>query len=219
MQAVIFDIDGTLLDSVDLHALAWRRAFKHFGKDIEFLEIRDQMGKTWDELLAKFLSPEEVDTFGDQLKEYRNEIFQKEYLNKVTAFPYVRDLIKCIKEHNCLVALGSSANEQELEAFMRLLDIDDLVDARSSGDETRGAKPHADIFQLSLEKLCVDAKDAIVVANSPHDAETASKANLKVVGLRCGGFPDHLLLNSGVVALFKDPGDLFQHYNASPIAV
>jgi beta-phosphoglucomutase-like phosphatase (HAD superfamily) len=92
INAAIFDIDGTLVDSVDLHAEAWRAAFKKFGKTVPFADIRCQIGKGADQLLPVFWSAEELSKFGEDLEEYRSELFKKEYLPRVKAFSKVRQL-------------------------------------------------------------------------------------------------------------------------------
>ena len=94
IEAVIFDIDGTLVDSVDLHAEAWRRAFKKFGKNVEFGAVRSQIGKGADQLLPVFLSSAELTEFGKALDEYRSKLYKKEFLPKVKAFPKVRELFE-----------------------------------------------------------------------------------------------------------------------------
>ncbi|HVF27838.1 MAG TPA: HAD hydrolase-like protein, partial [Pyrinomonadaceae bacterium] len=86
IKAVIFDIDGTLVDSVDLHAKAWQETFKKFGKEIPFADVRRQIGKGGDQLLPVFFSKKELDEFGEEMEEYRGELFKKEYLPRVKAF-------------------------------------------------------------------------------------------------------------------------------------
>ena len=96
IQAVIFDVDGTLVDSVDLHARAWKDAFQRFGRDVPFEEVRHQIGKGADQLLPVFFSNEELREFGAQLEEYRAELFKQAYLPRVTVFPKVRELFRKI---------------------------------------------------------------------------------------------------------------------------
>jgi phosphoglycolate phosphatase-like HAD superfamily hydrolase len=93
-DAVIFDIDGTLIDSVDLHAQAWQDAFREFGHDIEFMKIRNQIGKGGDQLMPVFLSKAELTASGDDLDQRRSEIFKTTYLPQATAFPMVRELFE-----------------------------------------------------------------------------------------------------------------------------
>src|SRR3954454_24787289 len=109
VKTVILDIDGTLLASCDLHAGAWQEAFKKFGYDFPFEKIRSQIGKGGDQLLPAFLSEEDQKSKGDEIKEYRGELFKKKYLSQVKPFPAVRELFLKIKSRGQQVALASSA--------------------------------------------------------------------------------------------------------------
>jgi beta-phosphoglucomutase-like phosphatase (HAD superfamily) len=91
IKAVIFDVDGTLVDSVDLHARAWEEAFREFGKEIPFPEIRMQIGKGADQLMPVFLSKEELEVHGEKISKRRGEIFKEKYLRGVKGFPRVRE--------------------------------------------------------------------------------------------------------------------------------
>src|SRR5919198_1964178 len=135
IQAVIFDIDGTIVDSVDLHAKSWQVTFEKFGKKIPFEAIRRQIGKGADQLLPVFSSQPELDAFGKELDKYRGELFKTEYLPRVKAFPRVRELFQRVKQNNKRIALASSAKKEELETYKRIARIDDLVESEtSSGD-------------------------------------------------------------------------------------
>jgi beta-phosphoglucomutase-like phosphatase (HAD superfamily) len=96
-EAIIFDIDGTLVDSADLHAKAWVEAFQHYGHQVRFEDVRRQIGKGGDQLLPVFLSKREIDDFGAELEKYRGEIFKERYLPQVTAFPGVRALMERLR--------------------------------------------------------------------------------------------------------------------------
>src|SRR5262245_38482552 len=132
IKAVIFDIDGTIVDSVDLHAKAWQEAFKKFGREIPFEKVRSQIGKGGDQLMPVFFSDNELQEFGDEMERYRSELFKKEYLPKVRAFPKVRQLFQRILADGKQIALASSAKEDELETYKRLAGIDDLIEAETS---------------------------------------------------------------------------------------
>lgn len=152
-EAVIFDIDGTLLDSVDLHAQAWREAFHHFGHDIPFDDIRSQIGKGGDQLLPVFLSEQELKEKGKELEEYRGRLFKEKYLSRVKPFPGVRELFQKVKANGQQVALASSAKGDELKGYERIAQIEDLVEVETSSADAKRSKPHPDIFEAALDRL------------------------------------------------------------------
>jgi HAD superfamily hydrolase (TIGR01549 family) len=220
VTAVIFDIDGTLLDSVDLHAQAWQHAFLDFGYDIPFHDIRAQIGKGGDRLIPALLREADVQRVGKDLDRYRGELFKREYLPKVRPFARVRELFQRLRHDGKRIVLGSSAKGDELEAYKRIANIADLVEGETSADDADSSKPAPDIFEAALQKLRgVDAADAIVVGDTPYDAEAAVKARLRVIGVLCGGFPEQDLRDAGCFEIYRDPADLLERYDATPLAL
>ena len=220
IKAVIFDIDGTLVDSVDLHAQAWKEAFKHFGKDIPYQQVRHQIGKGADQLLPVFFSKEELEECGEELEEYRSKIFKRDYLPRVRAFPMVRELFQKIKADGLRIALASSAKEEELEVYKKIAHIEDLVEEETSADDAERSKPHPDIFEAALKQLGdVSADEAVVIGDTPYDAEAAGKLRLRTIGVRCGGFPEEELLAAGAIAIYDDPADLLARYEETIIGM
>ena len=214
VQAVIFDVDGTIVDSVDLHAEAWKVAFEKFGKTIPFHEVRRQIGKGSDQLLPVFFSKQELAGFGKELDEYRGSLFKKDYLPQVQAFPRVRELFQRIKNDGKQIVLASSAKADELEAYKKIARIDDLIESETSSDDADRSKPYPDIFQAALARLKgVAPENAIVIGDTPYDAQAASKANLKAIGLLCGGWTKEELRSAGCVAIYGDPEDLLLQYD------
>lgn len=215
--AVIFDVDGTLVDSVDLHAEAWQRAFRKFGKEVPFEKIRFQIGKGSDEFLPEFWSAEEVEKLGKAIEEYRGELFEKEYLPRVRGFPKVRELFLHLRACGQKFALASSAKGTELQGYKKAAGIEDLIERETSSDDAERSKPNPDIFEAALEKLeHPRAEETLVVGDTPWDIEAARKAGLRTIAVRCGGFKDEDL--RGAMAIFDDPADLLGRYEASPLA-
>jgi HAD superfamily hydrolase (TIGR01549 family) len=218
IKAVIFDIDGTLVDSVDLHAQAWKEAFKQFGKDVPYQQVRHQIGKGGDQLMPVFFSREELEEFGEEMEEYRSKIYKRDYLPRVRAFPMVRELFLKIKEDGKRIALASSAKEEELKVYKKIAQIEDLVEEETSADDADRSKPHPDIFKAALEQLSdVSVEEAVVVGDTPYDAEAAGKLRLRTIGVRCGGFPEEELLAAGAISIYDDPADLLAHYDETII--
>ncbi|HEV7375973.1 MAG TPA: HAD family hydrolase [Pyrinomonadaceae bacterium] len=219
IKAVIFDIDGTLVDSVDLHAQAWKEAFKHFGKDIPYEDVRHQIGKGGDQLMPVFFSKEELKEFGEEMEKYRGQLFKRDFLPKVRPFPKVRELFQRIISDGLRIALASSAKEEELKEYKKIAHIEDLVEEETSADDADKSKPHPDIFEAALERLGdIEPDEAIVVGDTPYDAQAAGKINLRTIGVLCGGFPEAELKAAGCIEIYKDPADLLARYEETLIA-
>jgi HAD superfamily hydrolase (TIGR01509 family) len=204
-RAVIFDVDGTLVDTVDAHAESWRRAFSAFGREFGFDEIRRQIGKGGDQLLPVFLSEREVDKEGDRIEAFRSDFFKREFLANVHGFPAVQELFARLIDDGKTVALGSSAKGEELEAYKKAARIDGLELVEVSSDDAERSKPHPDIFHAALDRLSLPAADVIVVGDTPYDAEAAAKAGIRMVAVRCGGFDDASLRLAGAIEIYDDP--------------
>lgn len=219
LKAVIFDVDGTLIDSVDAHAESWRRVLAAHGRDVPFADVRHQIGKGGDQFMPVFLPQEVIERSGEAIEKERGDLFKREFLPGVRAFPGVRALFERVQEAGLRIALASSAKEDELGTYTEIAGIADLLDASTSSDDAEKSKPFPDIFEAALAKLPgVDPSEAIVVGDTPYDAEAANKAGVRTIGLLCGGFPEAELRAAGCVAIYKDPADLLAHFDASPLA-
>jgi HAD superfamily hydrolase (TIGR01549 family) len=218
VKAVIFDMDGTLVDSVDLHAKAWQDAFRDFGHEFDFKAIRDQIGKGGDQLLPVFLTREEIDEIGPDLEEHRGHVLKERYLSQIKAFPKVTELFHRIRADDIKIVLASSAKAQELRTYEKIAGIEGLVDVETSSDDAEKSKPHPDIFQAAMAKLGGTHKSEIVViGDAPYDAEAAGKAGLRTIGFRCGGFAEAALRDAGCFAIYDGPADLLARYDESPL--
>ena len=213
LSAFIFDIDGTLVDSNELHVESWDRAFRHFGKQFSHAELRSQIGKGSDQYLPEFLTAEELRLFGYDLDQYRSELFQREYLPRVRPFPEVRELFARISGENKKILLATSGKKAEAEYYVKILDATDLVDGTTTADDSDRSKPAPDIFQAALAKLNdVSAENTLVVGDTRFDMQAAHKAGLRAIGFLCGGTTEKALQKAGAIATFCDPADLLVRY-------
>jgi HAD superfamily hydrolase (TIGR01509 family) len=217
VEAVIFDIDGTLVDSVDLHAQAWQETFQHFGHNVPFNDIRAQMGKGADQLMPIFFSEDELNRFGKVMEDYRLELFKRNYLPQVNVFPGVRELFQRILKDGKTTALASSSRAPELLIYKRIADIEDLIQTEISADDVKHSKPCPDIFQAALKKLAISASNIVAVGDAPYDAIAAKRAGISTIGVLCGGFSEDVLRAAGCIAIFDGPADLLEHYDISAI--
>ncbi len=217
MKIAIFDVDGTLVDLVDQHARSWQAALREYGHDIPFQAIRSQIGKGGDQLMPVFLTQAEVEAQGNEIDKYRSRIFKEMYQGTIRAFPGVRALFERLRHDGIRLVLASSAKADELVFYKDLAGIADLVDAETSSEDAEKSKPYADIFQAALARLDDAApSDAVVIGDTPYDAEAAMKVGIETIGLLSGGFAEADLRDAGCVAIFADAADLLRHYEVSP---
>jgi HAD superfamily hydrolase (TIGR01549 family) len=212
--AFIFDIDGTLVDSNELHVDSWDRAFRRFGKQFPREKLRAQIGKGSDQYLPEFLTPDEIKRFGKALDDYRSELFRNEYLPKVRPFPKVRELFQQIRDDDKRIVLASSGKKADTKYYIDLLKIDNLIEGYTSGDDADSSKPAPDIFDASLKKLGdMSPADAVTVGDTRFDIEAAGKAGLTTIAFLCGGTSESALREAGAVAIYRDPADFLAHYD------
>ena len=213
IKAIIFDLDGTLVDSVKYHAEAWVKAFKEYGYDFSHEKLSQQIGKGSEYIVGELLSSEEAEKLHSDIAKYRKQYYQDNLLEKVQPFPKVKELFETIKADNIKLVLASSAREETIEHYQKLLDIEDLTDGATSTDDVEQSKPEPDIFTSALAKLDgITPEEVIVVGDSPYDAIAAKKIDLTTIGLLGGGFSAETLTDAGCVAIYKDPADLLDNY-------
>ncbi len=214
VKAVLFDVDGTLVDTNDLHADAWRQSFLHFGIDIPPGEIRQQIGKGGDNLIPSLL-PSLSEEQRKEIEDYRSDLFQRDYLPRAMPFPGVRALFERIYADGITIVLASSSDAEEVHFHLGLIGASDLVEATTSRTDVGRSKPCPDIFEAALEKAEVGAADALVVGDTPWDMISAGKLGIRTIGFRSGGFPDEVLTEAGASALYDGPEDLLVRYEQS----
>jgi membrane protein len=205
IKAILFDIDGTLVDSNDFHADAWVEGFSKHGHDIDRDRVRGQIGKGADMLVPALMpgaSEDEVEAMG----EAHGEAFKGKYLDQVRPFPQARDLIARVHEAGLNVALASSASQGELDHYVELLGIADFVDETTTIDDVNRSKPAGDIVATALGKLGVEPGEALFVGDTPYDIEAGAKCGVPTIAVLSGGFSRDAL--SGARAVYDDAAAL-----------
>ena len=209
----IFDIDGTLVDSNELHVQSWDRAFRHFGKTFPTEALHDQIGKGSDQYLPEFLTAEEIERFGKELDEYRSKIFREEFLPKVKPFPKVRELFERLRDDQKRILLASSGKQKDTDHYIDLLKIDKLIEGCVSGDEVGRSKPAPDIFAACIDKFQLARNQTLVVGDTRWDVEAAGRTGLRTIAVTCGGSDGGILRAAGAIAVYQDPADLLANYD------
>jgi phosphoglycolate phosphatase-like HAD superfamily hydrolase len=217
--AVLFDVDGTLIDSNDLHATAWREAFLHFNVDLPLELIRTQIGKGGDNLIPSLLPPDLVERCQKDIESFRGDLFKRDYLPRVVPFPGVRALFERIVADGKRIVLATSAKADELHFHLGVIGASDFVAASTSKDDVAHSKPDPDIFAAALAKVPpLGADEVIVVGDTPYDMEAAARIGVRTIGFRSGGFPEQVLRAAGAAEIYDGPADLLARYDESMLA-
>jgi HAD superfamily hydrolase (TIGR01509 family) len=217
VRGVLFDVDGTLVDSNVAHAQAWHDTFSEAGLDGGDVDrIRRLIGMGSDKLLPTAVGIEKESPDGERLSKRRAEIFKERYLPKVQAFPRAHDLVETLRGRGLDLGVATSAQPDELRALLAKLDAEWLADRAASADDVKSSKPDPDVVHAALERIRLPASDVVLIGDTPYDVEASLRAGLSIVALRCGGWNDAEL--HGAAAVYEDPADLLEHLGDSPLA-
>jgi HAD superfamily hydrolase (TIGR01509 family) len=217
VEAVLCDIDGTLVQSNWLHAEAWQVAFAEMGIKLELEDIRRQIGKGGDELIPVFVPWWKREQVKEPLEAYRKFVFQHDYMARVKPLPKAREFLERAKAAGIRIALSSSASKEDLLTYKRIASMEDLVDVETSADDADKSKPHPDIFDATLRKLRLPASKCIALGDTPYDAEAAGLAGLRTIGVTTGGWTRDELLAAGCVEVYESVAELLERFEESAL--
>ncbi|MFV8053141.1 HAD family hydrolase [Mycobacterium sp. 48b] len=213
--AVLFDVDGTLVDTNYLHVHAWVRAFREENVDVDSWRIHRSIGMDGSTLVAN-LSGDASDAVQQRLKDRHSSLY-KDSADLIVRLPGTRELLHHLAENEVQVVLASSAPEDELAITREVLDSEDAIAAATSSKDVDTAKPDPGIVKVALERAGVSADRAVFVGDAVWDGEAARRAGVPFIGLRSGGVADCELEKAGAQAVFDDPLDLLQHLDGTAI--
>jgi HAD superfamily hydrolase (TIGR01509 family) len=199
---VLFDVDGTLVDTNYLHTLAWSRALADAGEWAPMNAIHRLIGMGGEQLVPRLLGHA-----NDAAVAARPRRFQ-ELIGEARAFPGAHELVLALADRGAQVLLATSSPRHELDAMVKLLDVGDAVSHVTSADDVDRAKPHADVFERALELAGVGPDDAVAVGDSVWDVEAARRAGLRIVTVETGGFGQAELREAGADAVYHDVSEL-----------
>ena len=215
-KAVLFDIDGTLIDSNDAHTQAWVQTLQGHGHSVSYTQIRRLIGKGSDKVFAEVLGIESDSTLAKQITKDRTQLLLNSFIPNLDPTPGARQLVQRMKSEGLRLVIASSSGE-ELPALLAQAGLRDLFDTAVSSDEIKESKPDGDIIEVALRKAGVQATEAVMIGDTPYDIAAARAAGVKCIAVRCGGFWDDAAL-SEAAAIFDDPATLLSHWADSPLA-
>ena len=215
LQGVIFDIDGTLVDSNDAHAQSFVVAFAKAGYEVPFDVVRPLIGMGADKLLPKTIGIRHDSEEGKKLLALRSQIFRQKYLPGLKPFPGSRALVLRVRADGLKPIVATSAKDEELNDLLKAADVNDLMEEKATASDAKRSKPDPDIVDAAVEESGVANVDLIMIGDTPYDVEAATRAGVRSIAFRSGGWSDDTL--KGAVAIYDGPADLLAHYDSSPL--
>jgi HAD superfamily hydrolase (TIGR01509 family) len=212
--AAILDIDGTLVDTNYQHALAWYEAFRQHGVQLPVWRLHRHIGMGGDQLVAALTDPAFDEAHGDAVRAAESVLYLAS-MRGVAPFDGAVDLIEQLRRGGHEVVLASSAKAQEVDHYLDLLDARTRIDAFTTADDVEATKPDPDLVAAALEK--VEAKDAVMVGDTPWDVEAAKGAGIETIGVLTGGFSALELEEAGAACVYDSIAELLADLDATPL--
>jgi HAD superfamily hydrolase (TIGR01509 family) len=210
---VLFDVDGTLVDTNYLHTLAWSRALRDAGEWAPMNAIHRLIGMGGDQLVPKLIGHDSPEATKARPVRYR------ELIDDARVFPGAAPLLRAINGAGLAVVLATSAPTDELAVLLERLDADESIDARTTADDVSSSKPDPEVFVTAMKTGRVDPKFALAVGDSVWDVQAARAAGIGCIGVETGGFSEHELAEAGALHVYRDVHELLGQLLTSPIAL
>ncbi len=216
LRGVLFDVDGTLVDTTYLHAVSWWSALGQYdalsrrGHEVTMARIHRGIGMGSDQLLD-YLLGEERDREQDGPLAGTHQALYAQYWPQLRPLPGARELVRACASHGLSVVLVSSANPRELSVLRGVLQCDDVIATATSAEDVERSKPAPDIVQAALDEVALAPADVVMVGDSVWDVVAAAKLAIACIGLTCGGISRQELQEAGASAVYADPADLHAH--------
>jgi HAD superfamily hydrolase (TIGR01509 family) len=214
VKAVLFDVDGTLVDSTYLHAVCWWEAFAQAGHEVPMAKIHRAIGMDSGLLLDELLRADR-DTGADSALSSAQGALYSVYWSRLRPLPGAADLLRACHEHGLRVVLASSADPGELDVLQAALGAGDAVDEATSAGDVEQSKPAPDLVQVALDKAGLTAAEAIFVGDAVWDVQACQRAGVACVGVLSGGISQAELLDAGAVRVYRDTAEILASFPAS----
>jgi len=213
LKGVIFDIDGTLVDSNDAHAQSWVDTFAEAGRNVPFAVVRPLIGMGADKLLPKTIGIRHDSEEGKKLTKRRSEIFREKYLPRLRPLPGARDFVLRVREDGLKAIVATSAKDEELKGLLKAAGVEDLMEEKATASDATRSKPDPDIVEAAVAESGISPKHLVMIGDTPYDIEAATAGGVRAIAFRSGGWDDASL--KGAVQIYDGPADLLAHYDES----
>ena len=216
MSVAILDIDGTLVDTNYHHAIAWFRAFRQHGIVLPIWRIHRHIGMGGDQLIGALTDERFEEREGDSIRAAEKVLYM-ELIGEVEPMQGARQLLEEIKRRGHSVVLASSAKADEVEHYVELLDARTIADAWTTSADVEQTKPQPDLVNSALQKAGAEAKEAVMVGDTPWDVQAAKSARVPTIAVRTGGFGQDELEDAGAAAVFESVAELLERLDETKL--
>ena len=214
---VLFDVDGTLVDTTYLHTVTWAEALRGAGHRVTMSAVHHAIGMGSGELLDHLVGPDR-DTDADAGILAGRLALYRQYWGRLTPLPGATELMREVARRRLQVVLASSASRDELAELRRTLDVDDAISVATSSSDAGGGKPHPDILQAALDQSGLSADGVVFLGDAVWDGAAAARAGVPFVAVECGGTPAAQLREAGAQEVWRDCAELLDHLGESAVA-
>ena len=211
-MGVLFDVDGTLVDTNYLHVVAWWQAFRSQGHQVAMTDLHRTVGQGSDQFVSSILGRD------DEKVADAHSDFYGQWKHQLMAFPGAADLLRTTKKAGLSVVLATSASEAEAEHLTAAIDADDAIDVVTTKGDADASKPDPDIVQSALDKAELRPDDALFVGDTVWDVQAAGRAGLRCVCVLSGGISEAELRDAGAIAVYRDVAHLLSDFDDSPLS-
>jgi len=209
LSAVLFDVDGTLIDSNAAHADTWARALSEHGIARTAAQMRPLVGMGSDHLFP-IVGLEEASDRARAVVQRKKELFA-ERLPGLQPTPGARALVAHLRDQRKAIVIATSADDDEMDALLQQAGVGDLIPARTSSDDADRSKPDPDIVTAALHRAGAAPDRSVMIGDTPYDVEAARSAGIRAVALRCGGHWFDADLR-GAIHIADDPASLLAYW-------
>ena len=214
VKGVLFDLDGTLVDTTYLHAVTWWQALHQHGHIVPMARIHRAVGMGAAKLLAEVLGPDH-DTHDDPGIGAAHDSLFAAWHPLVSPLPGAQELLRRCGQAGLTVVLATSAGKGDLRALRDALDADDAISVATSGEDADESKPSPDILSVALDKAGLQAAEVVFVGDAIWDVQASAALQIPCIGLECGGTSAAELREAGAVETWRDPAKLLEAFDRS----
>ena len=210
---VLFDLDGTLLDSTYLQAVAWARSLRRDGRVVPMAHLHRLVGMGGDHITVELVGRKRTDLSHAQMSEYES------LLDEVEPLPGARDLVRRSHDAGLRVVIATASPDDQLRRLLSRLDADRWIDATTSGTDVSPSASTAEIFASAMRRVGAKPESTVVVGDTAWDVEAARHLGIDAVGLLSGGWSTEEFIRTGAAEVYLGPQELLDRFGSSRLGL